>query len=232
MTVVLTDTACVDNIGITNDITSCKFACRIDDSVFSQNNFQENDFTDIICIVDAIPTLKVATKLDVSVQIFSVESNFIENGFTYVPKGKLVFVRFFDAIALFFLIMSILGIILAFTLGYVLHKYRDTYVVKSLSPIFCYLILFGAIIGFIGIISQAGTPTNSMCLARIWLPGLSFSFVFSNVFVKTWRIWRIFDNKAVRKVVLTDRELLLLLLLSLFKLDCGESLLDKASSEF
>jgi hypothetical protein len=69
--------------------------------------------------------------------------------------------------------------------------------------------MFGAVIGFVGVIVQAGTPTNSLCMSRIWLPGMSFSFVFSNVFVKTWRIWRIFDNKAIRKVVITDRELLI-----------------------
>jgi len=77
-----------------------------------------------------------------------------------------------------------------------------------LSPKFCYLIMFGAVIGFVGVIVQAGTPNNSLCMARIWLPGLSFSFVFSNVFVKTWRIWRIFDNKAIRKVIIKDSELL------------------------
>jgi len=126
-----------------------------------------------------------------------------------VPKGNLVYVDWTDVIAIIFLIVSIVGIILGLFFAYSLHKYRDTALVQSLSPKFCYLIILGTVMGFIGVIVQAGTPTDPLCMSRIWLPGLAFSFVFSNVFVKTWRIWRIFDNKAIRKVVITDKELLI-----------------------
>jgi len=81
-------------------------------------------------------------------------------------------------------------------------------VVKAASPLFCQLVLFGIFFDLIGILLQYNRPTDSLCLARVWVPSLAFTIFLSNLFVKTWRIWRIFDNKRMKRVVITNVHLL------------------------
>jgi len=74
--------------------------------------------------------------------------------------------------------------------------------------LFCYVILLSAILGFFGIFTYMGKPGRAHCGARIWLPGLSFAFIFSSIFVKAYRVWRIFDNKELKRIQITDIDLL------------------------
>lgn len=94
------------------------------------------------------------------------------------------------------------------TLG-VVYFSRRTPVISSASPTFCYLILLGGILGCMAIVSFIGKPTPALCGLRLWLPGVAFVITFSNLLVKTYRVYRIFDNPKLRLVTITNRDLLL-----------------------
>jgi len=54
---------------------------------------------------------------------------------------------------------------------------------------------------------QIGIPTESNCMVREVIPSMSLSLILANISVKTWRIWKIFDNKALKRVQIKDTQL-------------------------
>lgn len=64
--------------------------------------------------------------------------------------------------------------------------------------IICYvaIIFFGVDRNFV---PAAALP--SICVSRIWFLSIGFTIAFGSLFVKTWRVYRIFDNKTGKKIV-------------------------------
>jgi len=65
----------------------------------------------------------------------------------------------------------------------------------------------GIILSLVGIVVQIGIPTESNCMVREVIPSMSLSLILANISVKTWRIWKIFDNKALKRVQIQDFQL-------------------------
>ncbi|KAM9964217.1 hypothetical protein ACTFIW_005878 [Dictyostelium discoideum] len=85
--------------------------------------------------------------------------------------------------------------------------FKEAKVIKSSSPIFCLLILFGCVIIFVGCIMFARSPTDGSCRSRVWLLSLGYTIFLGNLMVKNWRIWLLFDNPKLKKRAITNWKL-------------------------
>lgn len=112
------------------------------------------------------------------------------------------------------IILLVIAIILIVACALVLVVFflnRETPVVKSASPVFCYLILLGLMIGAANVFFFVGTPTDAICMARPWMAAMALALVLGNLFIKTWRIHRIFGetNFSGRMSLIGNKALLL-----------------------
>jgi len=108
------------------------------------------------------------------------------------PPPQNITSGFSSPSAIILIILACLLILICFLVLVVFVWKRDTPVVKSASPLFCYLILVGLMIGSASVFSLVGAPSDSVCAARPFLMALALSFVLGNLFLKTWRVYRIF----------------------------------------
>ncbi|KAK5574722.1 hypothetical protein RB653_009975 [Dictyostelium firmibasis] len=98
------------------------------------------------------------------------------------------------------ILFSILSMILVIV-------FRRAKIIKSASPAFCLLILFGCIIIFTGCIIFSLSPTNGNCRARVWLLSIGYTIFLGSLLVKNWRIWLLFDNPKLKKRSITNWKL-------------------------
>lgn len=54
---------------------------------------------------------------------------------------------------------------------------------------------------------KIGAPTDSNCYAELWLSTLGYTLLFASLFVRTYRIDRIFNNENVQAVTIKDSQL-------------------------
>jgi len=109
-----------------------------------------------------------------------------------------------------------LVIVLAIAFGVWVRAKRANRVIKASQPIFLYFILAGVIILAsaifpLGIDDGLVGPNgcNAACLSVPWLVSIGFTFVFSALFSKMWRINRVFSAAtSMRRVVITERDVL------------------------
>lgn len=76
------------------------------------------------------------------------------------------------------------------------------------SLLFIELIILGATMMYAGLFFGVLETTTVMCNLRIWLEGVGFVLMFSALLTKTWRIWRIFHEKSLRVIKITNVYLL------------------------
>jgi len=86
---------------------------------------------------------------------------------------------------------------------------RKSKVIVKSSPIFCYDMLLGFLLGFAALLTMVGRPSAAKCASTIWLFSLGFALVFGNLLVKTNRIYKIFLNKKLSRTVMRDKDLML-----------------------
>jgi len=76
---------------------------------------------------------------------------------------------------------------------------------KEKTPLFCYLINIGVIIGYMAAIVTLPQPTDNLCGAFPWLVGIAFTLIYGCLFLKTWRIyWILRASKKMLKTNLTN----------------------------
>ncbi|KAN0043329.1 hypothetical protein ACTA71_010977 [Dictyostelium dimigraforme] len=120
---------------------------------------------------------------------------------------KLLKVEFPKSIQISFSIISgiLIGFVIFMMFGIV--KYQDTPSIRSASPFFLNLTLFGGIIVFVGIIVWVAPINTHQCNARFWLVTIGFSTLIGSLVVKNIRIWLIFDNPELKILKITNNQL-------------------------
>jgi len=89
-------------------------------------------------------------------------------------------------------------------------RHRQHAVIRSATPSFCLLTILGAVLMLLSNIFHTSVESDSHCQAQVWLLSLGFTMLFSALFIKTFRIWKIFHStKKLVVVKLKDRDLLL-----------------------
>ncbi len=106
-------------------------------------------------------------------------------------------------------------IALSVILFILLIVYRNHSVIKKSSPVLCCMIVGGAIISYISVYFWLDT-TDPYCVLRVWLLTIGFTVMYSSFFAKEWRLWKIFNPKALKSISrITDRTLIKIVLVVL-----------------
>jgi predicted outer membrane repeat protein len=106
-------------------------------------------------------------------------------------------------------------IALSVMLFILLIVYRNHSVIKKSSPVLCCMIVGGAIISYISVYFWLDT-TDPFCVLRVWLLMIGFTVMYSSFFAKEWRLWKIFNPKALKSISrITDKTLIKIVLVVL-----------------
>jgi len=87
----------------------------------------------------------------------------------------------------------------------VLHKKP---VIKASQPEFLAIFIVSAMLVSLSNNLALGEATNGKCFARSWMFHLAFTSMFGSLFLKVYRVWRIFGNKNLKKVKVTLMDVL------------------------
>eukprot|EP00028_Trichosphaerium_sp_Am-I-7-wt_P007552 CAMPEP_0168534452 /NCGR_PEP_ID=MMETSP0405-20121227/17939_1 /TAXON_ID=498012 /ORGANISM="Trichosphaerium sp, Strain Am-I-7 wt" /LENGTH=1204 /DNA_ID=CAMNT_0008561223 /DNA_START=513 /DNA_END=4127 /DNA_ORIENTATION=+ len=107
-------------------------------------------------------------------------------------------------------ILGSLAIAYAIFLWILTLFWRDTNQMKTASIVFLILILAGAIMLFISTLLNSSNSIGE-CISIVWLASLGYTCTYGTLFIRTYRVWRIFSNKKVRPVILPDTKLVAIL---------------------
>jgi len=80
-------------------------------------------------------------------------------------------------------------------------------IIRYSSPTFCFIVLLGSLFGLASV-PMFAYQSAIICPLRIWLLGIAYCLIFGALWVKTWRIFRIFGNPKLKVRVIKDIELL------------------------
>ncbi|EAL71534.1 G-protein-coupled receptor family 3 protein 14 [Dictyostelium discoideum AX4] len=104
------------------------------------------------------------------------------------------------SVSIFCIFICVLGMIFITVL-------RNARILKSSSPSFLLLILFGCIVIFTGCILFSQPATDKTCQGRVWLLSIGYTIFLGSLLIKNWRVWLLFDNKKLRKRSITNWKL-------------------------
>jgi hypothetical protein len=104
--------------------------------------------------------------------------------------------------------------VLGFTCFIFIH--RNAKIIKYSQPVMLYIILAGNGLAGCRVFLGSLSLSNRNCTSSVWLGHLSFVLVFGALFVKTWRIHRLVNNKKITRVTITDRDILKVMMKWLF----------------
>ncbi|KND02785.1 uncharacterized protein SPPG_01867 [Spizellomyces punctatus DAOM BR117] len=77
--------------------------------------------------------------------------------------------------------------------------------IRRTSLPFSLLILLGITISYTTLFPHIGIPTPAHCIGQTWLPPIGFCLCFSSIAVKSWRLYRIFNNVRKNYAVKTSQ---------------------------
>jgi len=112
------------------------------------------------------------------------------------------------AIVIVYGVLGGLGVLFALFIILSIAKQEEYF--KFMSPLFCQLLCFGAMICISSVFPlMQQPPTHHACYAYPWLLGIGFSVMFGGLFSKTWRLWRLFSTKSLKAQVITNGTVLI-----------------------
>ena len=108
------------------------------------------------------------------------------------------------------------AVLLAVVTAGAIAKYRTHPVIRYSSPTFLYLITLGGVISYSNVFVLYPTATVNTCHAIRWTFNIGFACVFGPLFAKTHRLAKVFNNKKLKDVRISDGDLLRYIGLYLF----------------
>jgi hypothetical protein len=112
------------------------------------------------------------------------------------------------------IVLSLAGIGGCLFAAAVLYRNRKSKLVVSLAPTFCYMMLAGLAVVYAWLILNAIAfmdPPHAgfdICVVTPWMLVVSMQSMYALLLAKTWRIHRIFNNTQLRRLHLSNAELL------------------------
>jgi hypothetical protein len=106
-------------------------------------------------------------------------------------------------------VITALAVLFSLAMGILTFIYRDRKAIIASSPFFLYIMLTGSVLLYAGIFTWTLTSTSEHCMTHWWLLGLGFILMFGGLLVKVWRISRIFNDKDLSVIRISNSELLI-----------------------
>ena len=99
-------------------------------------------------------------------------------------------------------------LLIASIFGLTLFYARSTKLVKSIHYKMQCIMIFGALCGAARVFFGTTKVTDVNCSACMWLSHLAFWMMFAPMMLKTWRVYRIVNNKTLKYVTVTESSIL------------------------
>ena len=115
-----------------------------------------------------------------------------------------------SGVVTFVALFSSLGVVACVGLTAFVVYYRHHPVIRSASPLFLLLSIFGLLVLFAAGYLLVESVTIASCAAFSWFINIGLMLTFSPLFAKTWRIYRIFGRRKLTVVALSNKKLLLM----------------------
>lgn len=113
------------------------------------------------------------------------------------------------------LVTVLIAAAFSIVMGILTFIFRDAKGIIASSPVFLYLMLFGSLFIYAGILTWPLHTNSAMCMLHWWLLGLGFTMMFGSLLVKVWRIARIFNGKDLSLIRITNSELVIFMSVAL-----------------
>jgi ABC-type branched-subunit amino acid transport system substrate-binding protein len=115
------------------------------------------------------------------------------------------------------LLFSLAAIVFALTLfvSVVVVWNRKHSEVKRAQEVMLYFILAGIMLGGGRVLVAALDLTDSTCTLGLWLGHMGYALCFGGLFMKSWRVNMILNTRTIRRVVITNTDVLLRMLVGL-----------------
>ena len=114
-------------------------------------------------------------------------------------KRELLHLRWSDTISIAIAIVSGVAIILTLAVLFVFLTYHNNRTVKASGRELSCIILTGILLCFIIPFTFIAKPTNLICYARNVVPGVALSVIYSALFMKINRVYRVFTRGRISK---------------------------------
>lgn len=158
--------------------------------------------------------------------LMAPSENFVWNGSSNsTPSGDLH--RDLQGVDIYWLVIGLLvtgtGILLAIAFWVCNCYYSHHKILRASSQKLNYVIIIGVIFGYLTVLlltileSPLGSQMENrtfkvLCLIRIWMLTLSFTFTYGILFARAWRIYRVFNNPWASSRPYKDYHLMLFVL--------------------
>ena len=96
--------------------------------------------------------------------------------------------------------LSASGIVVSLVFIVAVFRLRKHPLLRASSPSFLFVVLVGCIVAFCASIVAVLPLTDAICMATPWLSNGAFLATFGALFLKTWRITRIFINDNLHRL--------------------------------
>ena len=132
----------------------------------------------------------------------------------------LVYVSLYNNMPITILILTVIGMVMnSFVLGMFI-KHRNTKIVKASGIELCYVVLAGTYLCFMSPGAFLSRPSPIICGLRRFIASISLTTVYTPLFLKTNRLYRIFKSarSSIRRPVLISPRSQILICISLIGL--------------
>eukprot|EP01097_Dermamoeba_algensis_P005133 TRINITY_DN3266_c0_g1_i1.p1 TRINITY_DN3266_c0_g1~~TRINITY_DN3266_c0_g1_i1.p1 ORF type:complete len:924 (-),score=194.62 TRINITY_DN3266_c0_g1_i1:79-2481(-) len=115
---------------------------------------------------------------------------------SYVPSNSVMSIVF-NTLTSFFLLIAVI-----FLVAFLIVK--GSVIVRRSSLIFTEMTISGAIILYVSIFFNFGSPTVGRCIVYVWLISAGFTIMYGSFFLKMYRIYKIFSSKRQFSIKISD----------------------------
>lgn len=86
--------------------------------------------------------------------------------------------------------------------------YRESKLVRVAQPVMLWVILGGGALCAVRIMMLGGAMSDGLCVSGVWVAHVAYWLVVGPLLLKAWRIDKILNNKSLRRVTVTTRDVL------------------------
>ncbi|XP_073258670.1 gamma-aminobutyric acid type B receptor subunit 2-like [Porites lutea] len=154
---------------------------------------------------------KVVATFDVSEKKLNIYNDSFEWEGGRVPVDGITIIQTLSqdspGVTTVFYVLACVGVL--FCLGCLLLNfiYRKHRYIRMSSPKFNNLTVVGCLLCYVEVLisayssSSLATQDSSLCYVSTWLLSIGFTLAFGGIFVKTWRVYKIFTNNQMKREI-------------------------------
>jgi multiple sugar transport system substrate-binding protein len=114
-----------------------------------------------------------------------------------------------EAARISMIVLAALCIVATLLVAFYVFVHRRERVFHYASPSFLICSLFGAVVAFSAAFPfSLKEPSNGSCTSTMWLLAVGLSLLLGSLFAKTYRVFRLFNNRSLVSIRLRDVDLL------------------------